>query len=428
MPLDPQALREFRARLTESQAIHRDAWPASRRLIAPANFQAALAALISAIQASSVPAAVRAALQAALREGRATRMQDLQGEALKQLTGLPPTKAFRALCLLFGPGEHPGATARSALSPVEIEAFVRRHRNPFDLLLDADVASVLELGAGDLSFASALVQQYLPLMEGRGKDLTLHCVDRVKPGSGLGGLYQADPRRLAQLRAESAAHLGFRYWGDQDMFALEQSHGLWSRYTIVTCQAPPTPTVAYEPTRVSPEIIAEHLRRIKGEFRLVRESGEEALQVRHAGRALLFPPWKFEIRGPVALLEVLARRGLLCVLTAVDTEVFWELLSQLLADPRARPKDVIFTPALIPEVFGEAGRTLGALPVGGTLVLSDVAELRADLPSMKFRYVEVRRGALFEGVPASRTAKMFKDMTEEAPPWLLILIPEEMPG
>src|SRR5574341_165142 len=218
MPLDPQAFGEFRARLTESQAIHRDAWPASRRLIAPANFEAALATLVAAVQASSLPAPVRAALQAALREGRATRMQDLQGEVLKQLTGLPPTKAFRALCLLFGLAEAAGATARSALSPVDIEAFVRRHRNPFDLLLDAEVPSVLELGAGDLSFAAALVQQYLPLMEGRGKALTVHCLDRLRSGSGLGGLYQADPHFLAQLRAEPPAHLEFRYWGDQDMF------------------------------------------------------------------------------------------------------------------------------------------------------------------------------------------------------------------
>jgi hypothetical protein len=426
-PIDPQALREFRASLREAQEAYRGARAASRKLLAPEEFPAGLARLISAVQDSSLSEAVRAALQAALRDGHAARVQDLHGEALKQLTGLPPSKAFRALCLFFKVAESAGRAMQPALSPAEIESFIRLHRNPFDLLLEAEIPSVLELGAGDLSFAEALVEQYLPLLEARAKDLTIHCLDRVRPGSGLAGLYQADPRRLAELRTAQSSHLNFRYWGNQDMFALEKAHGLRPTYTIVTCQAPPTPTVAFEPTRVAPEIIAEHLRRTKGESRLVREGREEALEVRHAGRALLFPPWKFEIRGPVAFLEVLARRGHLCVLSAVDTDVFWELLSQLLADPRVRPGDVILTPALISEVFGDVARALEALPIGATLALSDVTALRTDAPSLRFRYVEVRRGALFEGIPVSRTAKMFKDMAEEAPPWLMILIPAGEP-
>jgi hypothetical protein len=41
-----------------------------------------------------------------------------------------------------------------------------------------------------------------------------------------------------------------------------------------------------------------------------------------------------------------------------------------------------------------------------------------------FRYVEVRRGAVFEGIPASRTAHLFSNMAEEEPPWFMILVPE----
>ena len=423
MPLDPQTIAEFRARLKESQETNRGAWNASRRLIAAANFPATLAQLVSALQTSSLPPPLRDRLHGALRRGTAACVQDLQGGVLRQLTGLPPAKALRALCLLFGLfGKH-AASPGSGLSSAQVEDFIRRHRNPFDLLLEDDVSSVLELGAGDLSFATALVEQYLPLMQAQGKDLTVHCLDRLSPGSQVGALYHADPQRLARLRNHPSESLTFRFWGNQDMFEIAKVQGLWPRYTVVTSQAPPTPTLAYEPSRLSPAIIEEHLRRTKGEFRLAREGGEEALEVRHGGRVLLFPPWKFEIRGPLAFLDLLARQGGVAVLSAVDTEVFWELLSQLLADPRTRPRDVIFTPSLVAEVFGEVGRALAALPVGGTVVLPGEA-LRRDR-HIRFRYVEIRRGALFDGVPASRTAKMFKDMTEEAPPWFLILIPEE---
>jgi hypothetical protein len=435
MPLDPQVLAEFRARLKVSQDANRDAWPASRRLVTPGNIGATVAKLAASIQSSSLPALLRETLTRALSDGTAAHMRDLQGEVLRQLTGLSPTKAVRALCLLFGLAEKREAAHLSALTPAEVEQFVRRCRNPFDLLLEADVSSVLELGAGDLSFAAELVEQYLPLIKGRDKDLTMHCLDRLQPGSKLGGPLHADPDRLAGLKSNPSPHLDFRFWGNQDMFELAKVRGLWPRYTIVTCQAPPTPAFAYEPTRLSPVLIQEQLRKTKGEFRLIRKDGEEALEVQHAGRTLLFPPWKFEVRGPLALLDLLSRRGALGVLTAVDMEVFWELLSQLLADPRVRPRDVFFTPSLVAELFGEVGAALSVLPVGEAVVLSDIAELRAEIPAVmeestrdrqrfRFRYVEIRRGALFAGVPASRTAKMFKDMIQEAPPWFLILVPE----
>lgn len=321
------------------------------------------------------------------------------------------------------------------LTPASIEQFVRDGDNPFDLLLEAEAASLLDLGAGDLSFATELADLYLPRLRQRGKNLTLHCVDRLRPGSTLGGRLHVDQNRLERLRHFPAPGLHFRFWGDQDMFELQTVEGLQPVYTIVTCHAPATPTFAYEPTRVSRSIIDAHLRKTKGEFQPVRVEGEEALEVRHAGRALLFPPWKFEVRGPLALLDLLSRRGQLGVFSAVDSEVFWEILSQLLEDARVRPPDAIFTPSIIADVFGPVHARLAALPVGGSVVLSDVADLRRAIPRVlgqpagqpsryRFRYAEVRRGAVFPGLPSSQTARLFKDMIEEMPPWFLVLVPE----
>ncbi len=317
-----------------------------------------------------------------------------------------------------------------APSSGDIEQFLQSHHNPYDLLLEAESPSLLDLGAGDLSFIDELVAQYLPRVKGRGKTMTAHGLDRLRPGSVFGGPLHADPGRLARL--QQADHLRFRFWGGVDMLAPAPLPHLLPYYTLVTCHAPATPTFALESTRVSPTVIDRHLRQTKGEFRTVRESGEEALEVLHRGRALLFPPWKFEIRGPLALLDAMACRGELCVLTAVDSEVFWEMLAQLVADPGVRPADTILTPALIAKLFGTIHQRLMALPVGGSVLLSDLAELRADLPHVlgqlgggyRFRSVEIRRGAVFPGMPASSTAHRFKEMIEESPPWCLILVPE----
>ncbi len=318
----------------------------------------------------------------------------------------------------------------AAPSSGDIEQFVRSHRNPYDLLLEAESPSLLDLGAGDLSFIDELVSQYRPRVKGRGKTMTVHGLDRLRPGSMFGGPLHAEPGRLTRL--QQADHLRFRFWGGIDMLAPAMLPDLLPRYTLVTCHAPATPAFAFEPTRVSPAVVDRHLRQTKGEFRTVRESGEEALEVLHRGHALLFPPWKFEIRGPLALLDAMARRGELCVLAAVDSEVFWETLAQLVADPGVRPADTILTPVLIAKLFGTIHQRLMALPVGGSVLLSDLAELRADLPHVldqpsgryRFRFVEIRRGAVLPGMPASSTAHRFKEMVEESPPWSLILVPE----
>lgn len=186
---------------------------------------------------------------------------------------------------------------------------------------------------------------------------------------------------------------------------------------------------------MSQSTIGQHLRRTKGEHRIVRADGERALEVLHGGRVLLFPPWKFEVRGPLALLDLLSRRGKLCVLSAVDTEVFWEVLSQLVADPAVRPQDVVLSPAMAAEQFGRLYARLSELQPGETCMLSEEAPLRQDMPRVlgtsgagaapyRFRYAEVRRGTVFEGMPASRTARQFTSMKEEATPWLLLLVPD----
>jgi hypothetical protein len=214
---------------------------------------------------------------------------------------------------------------------------------------------------------------------------------------------------------------------------LDRQGLLAPRYTIVTCWAPATPTFAYEPTRLSEGFIRNELERTKGEFHQVRFGKEQALEVLHAGRTLLFPTWKFEIIGPLALLSLLARRGFLCVLGSVDAQVFWELLAQLLEEPRYRPRDQPLNSVDLPKIFDEVYHILAGLPIGESIDLAKVAPLRrhylrsdssfTDSIAGHFRYVRISRGATFPGTPASSTARKFSSMEEEAPPWMLTLVP-----
>lgn len=436
MALDPAVLTDFRRRLKEAREKDRQSWELSRLLVKPSHVHGTLMRLVAAVRTSTLPDDLRDALIKSLRDGTADRVQGLPGELLRQLTGLSPTKAVRALCLLFGllPEERPHAPVSSFTSAL-IEQFLRSSSNPYDLLLIADVVSLLDLGAGDLSFASELADQYMPRLQREGKELILHCVDRLRPGSRLGGRLQVDADRLHRLRAYPVPGLRFRFWGNQDMFALETAKGIWPRYTVVTCHAPATPTFAYEPRRVSGPLIEEHLRKTKGVFRRIRFEGEDALEVLHGGERLTFPAWKFEIRGPLALLDLMSRRGKLCLLSAVDTEVFWELLSQLLEDERVRPPDVIFTQSGLVNLFGDVYERLSGLKIGESAILSDLTDVRSALPRVlgdlgmhepfyRFRYVEIRRGAVLEGLPSSSTARMFTNMTAESTPWFLILVPD----
>lgn len=432
-----QVLADFRSQVTQLLQEREKEWEASRKLVEAQQLTVTLKRLIEETRRVDLPVIIRDAIAVALGQAEAARIQDLPGPRLKELTGLPPTKAVRALCVWFGVVQGPASQwPVTALQSEELQAFVLTHGNPFDLLLEADVASLLDLGAGDLSFATELVELYVTPLQQRQRELILHAVDRLQPGSKLGGPLHPERERLNGLRSRTG--LSFQFYGNQDMFdlaTLDKAGKLAPRYTIATCWAPATPTFAYEPTRLSDDIIAQDLQRTKGAFRQTRFSGEPALEVQHGDRALLFPPWKFEIRGPLALLDLLARRGVLCVLGAVDTQVFWEILAQLLDDSRYRPDNQPFTTDNLPTIFGEIFERLSHLALGETLNLSDCGTLRRQIPRVLpllptadpfycFRSLQVRRGAVFPGTPASSTARRFTYMVEEAPPWTLILVPE----
>ena len=430
--------REFRDRIKRIRDDRPDEWAASRAALSASSSATMLTRLAGAVRAAGLPDALRHDLLQALKEGKADRVQDLSGQALSALTGLPPSKAVRALCVHFGlvaPSQSV-ATPDDGWDAERLVSFVQTHANPYDLLSHVAQPSLLDLGAGDLSFLAELADRYVARRAEGATPLILHGIDRLKPGSQLGARLQADPAAMNRLKGHPPTALQFRFWGDQDMFELHgHSRQALPAYSIVTCHAPASPTFAYEPTRLSPMVIEAHLRQSKGEFRKVREGREEALEVTQGGKALLFPPWKFEIRGPVALLELLAQRGRIAVLSAVDHEVFWEMLAQLVEDPRYRPRDVVFTAESVREAFGEIFTRLSSLGPGERLALSDLTSLRAKLPSVltgenspqpffSFRHVEIRRGALFEGLPAGLTARLFKDMSAEATPWMLVLVPE----
>jgi len=432
-----QVLAGFRSQVTQLLQERDKEWEASRKLVEAKQLTVTLKRLIEEAHRVDLPVIIRDAITLALGNAEASRIQDLPGPRLKELTGLPPTKAVRALCVWFGVIEGPVSQwPVTSLQSEEIQAFAHSLFNPFDLLLEADVASLLDLGAGDLSFATELVEQYVASLHQRQRELILHALDRLQPGSKLGGPLHPERERLNGLR--SRAGLSFQFYGNQDMFDLgnlDQAGKLAPRYTIATCWAPATPAFAYEPTRLSDQIITQELHRTKGPFRHTQFSGEPALEVQHGDRVLLFPPWKFEIRGPLALLDLLAHRGFLSVLGAVDTQVFWELLSQLLDDARYRPNNQPFTADNLPTVFGQIFERLSRLAIGETLNLSDCGPLRREIPRVlphlptkdpfyRFRSVQIRRGAVFPGTPASSTARRFSDMVEETPPWMLILVPE----
>lgn len=431
------AIAEFRRAVNRSARESEQKWEDSRRLLDASVFPSILGQLVQRSQDAVLPHEVKAVLAGSLSRGDVRRVQDLEGDALKTLTGYPPSKAFRSLCLYFGLVQDRASRWPAADVPSdEVARVLHSLTNPFDLLLTTSVATVLDVGAGDLSFARELVDLYLPRLVEQQRGLVLHAVDRLDPRSKLGGPLHPGRERIAQLQATPG--LAFRFYGDRDMFdlrELDEAGHLATRYTLVTCWAPATPTFAYEPTRLSDAVIHEDLRRSKGMFRQIRYEGESALEVLHGERALIFPSWKFDIRGPAALLSLMARRGTVGVLGAVDSQVFWEILAQLLEDPCYRPRNVPFNQDNLPDIFGEIYHSLMRLQVGDTVSLARLGPLRSRFPesgtsnkalsTFEFREVWIRRGAVFPGVPASSTARQFTQMREESPPWFLTLVPTD---
>ncbi len=432
-----QVLADFRSQITKLLQERDVQWHASRQLVTADCLGTTLKRLLEEARRVEIPTPVREAIEVALRRGESTTLQDLPAPRLRELTGLPPTKAVRALCVWFDLVESPASQWPLSLLPSEtVTTFIQHHDNPFDLLIEADVASLLDVGSGDLSFAAELADRYMPRFKQQSQQLTLHCLDRLHPDSKLGGPLHPDRQRLEALVTWPG--LSFQFFAKQDMFALEELERVGRmapRYTIVTCWAPATPTFAYEPTRLSVDVVTDELRRTKGTFRQTRFEGEAALEVQHGDRTLLFPPWKFDIRGPLALLDLMSRRGLLCVLGAVDGQVFWELVAQLFEDERYRPRNLPFTAQTIPHIFGETFNRLNDLEVGHKLNLADLGPIRTQLPRVlsvrpgesgryRFSSIQIRRGAVFPNIPASSTARQFPDMVEEMTPWFLCLVPE----
>ncbi len=430
--MTPDPLAEFRRVISHRARRFPKQWEASRRLIEGATLFSTLARLRHAVALDNdLPAAVKERLRRLFEREAPSRVQDFDGACLASLTGLPPAKALRALCIFFELVPAPGSTwSTTRLTSQEVERLVRNADNPFDLLRRTDVASLLDIGAGDLSFAEEVVDRYGAELARDNRQLIVHCVDRLDPRSRLGGPLHAKQDRLRRLQLTPG--LSFAFFGNQDMFALEplvKQESLASRYTIATCWAPATPTFAYEPTRLSRTLIDQELRRTKGAFRRTHFEREIALEVQHGDRALIFPPWKFDIIGPLALLNLLGRRGALCVLGSVDDQVFWELLAQLLDGSRYRPQEEPFHTVTKPKIFGDVYDTLVGLSVGESIDLTSIAALRHDYPpatdgtAVAFRYVRIHRGATFSGSPASSTARQFASMREEVPPWSVTLVP-----
>ena len=342
-------IQEFRLRIKESRVSYPHHWETSRRLMAQESLAATLSTLIESIrQAALVPSLQKRLVEVLQQFGQHTKTREVH-QTLKELTGFPPSKAVRALIvwgvLAVGDKER-GVT--EDLSVEELEGYIREGNNPYDILLHAHAPSLLDIGAGDLTFEQELVDQYVPQLRSRNTMLRLHAFDRLMPGSRVGGVYHTNRDREQYLKSFSVENLKYHFWGGMDLAKFSQVKEALSSYTICTCHAPANPTFAFEPSRVDHTLIQDYLRSTRGDSRVGQYDGELVLEVSHQGKELTFPPWKFDIAGPVALLTSMAQRSRVGVLSAIDNEVFWELLSQLLADEQYRPRNHIFTKNNIP--------------------------------------------------------------------------------
>src|SRR5437899_12058937 len=112
MPPDQRVIADFRRRLREAVENNREAWAASRRLVAPSAAAETLQRLQAAVAGSSLDTDIRRALLQVLGPSHHDGLQAIPQEGLRELTGLNPTKAVRNLCLLLGVGEIGRASCR----------------------------------------------------------------------------------------------------------------------------------------------------------------------------------------------------------------------------------------------------------------------------------------------------------------------------
>jgi hypothetical protein len=426
-------LAAFRERIKISRESSPHHWEASRKLMVPETLQATLPVLIQHIRGASLDPIIQERLIDALQQLSNPTGRKEGNQILRELTGSPPSKAVRALMVWGILNVNEERKSPEECSGMRWEEILREASNPYDVLRQTPAPSLLDIGAGDLSFEQELVDHYVPHLRTQCTPLTLHAFDRLMPGSRVGGVYHKNLERERYLQTFSPEELRFKFWGGMGLEAFSKSKGKLSRYTVSTCHAPANPTFAYEPSRLTPEIIHAHLQSSRGNYRRGRHEGEDILEVSHRGHTLTFPDWKFDILGPLALLRFMVQRSRVVILSAIDAEVFWEVLSQLLADDRYRPPNQIFTTALLPEVFGKVYEELSSMAVGERKDLSRLANLRDPMPFVtatksdvqmpyRFRYVEIRRGAVLDGVPSSFTARKFSQMKEESTPWWVILV------
>jgi hypothetical protein len=425
-------LAAFREQIKKSRESFPHHWEASRKFVIPETFQASLPTLLRRIQEVSLDSALQERLIHALQLFSPSTGSKEGNRILKELTGFPPSKAVRAL-MVWGILAVEEKENWETLSGARCEEIIRGAFNPYDVLRHTATPSLLDIGAGDLSFEQELVDHSIPFLRIQRIPLTVHAFDRLMPGSRVGGVYHKNLDRERYLRNFPPEELRFKFWGGMTLDTFSTVKGRLLRYTVSTCHAPANPTFAYEPARLASQLIQEHLRSSRGHYRLSRYEGEPVLEVIHQGRTLTFPDWKFDIVGPLALLQFMARQSLVGILSAIDDEVFWEMLGQLLADDRFRPVNEIFTKARLPEIFGKVYEELSSMAAGERKDLSLLAELRGPMPldtarkidpqmPCRLRYVEIRRGAVLEGIPGSFTARQFLQMKEETLPWWVILV------
>ena len=348
---------KFRQAIQEAREQFPHLWEESRRYVIPDNYREVLPRVIEEFRKNHINTPIADQLIESLihfRSPRSGEDRKRHHQILKDFTGLPPSKAVRALIvwgLSQGAGQQPVDPGQ--LSLIRLQTLLHESVNPYDLLFQVSCPSLLDIGAGNLSFEQELVDHYQRNRSPATPPLVLHAFDRLNPASKVGGVYHRNRDSERSLKNLPPEALQFRFWGDMDLEGFTKEKQALPHYTMATCHAPANPTFAYEPSRLDADLITSHLRSSRGEFGRGRLDGEPVLEVSHRGRILTFPHWKFETLGPLRLLEFISRRAAVGVLSAVDDEVFWETLSQLLADDRYRPLNRILNPEVRREVFGD---------------------------------------------------------------------------
>ena len=213
--LDIQGLR---SRVKESRESYPHHWEASRKLMNQESLSTTLPALIQSIQeASLVPSLQKCLIEVVQQFGQQTKTRQMH-QTLKEVTGLPPSKAVRALIVwgVLAVGEKDeGAT--EDLSAEALEGRLREGRNPYDILLHSQAPSLLDIGAGDLTFEQELVDQYVPQLRSNNRVLRLHAFDRLTPGSRVGGVYHKNPDHEGYLKSFPEKELKYQFWGGLDL-------------------------------------------------------------------------------------------------------------------------------------------------------------------------------------------------------------------